>query len=1085
MDLHRDPLFYPRVVVRELGGDDNLGWQATPRVGRDLPTQSRHAPGRVLLTGASGFLGRHAIGPLIDMGYEVHAVGSTVIDERARWYRADLLDQAARRGLVAAVQPQALLHCAWVTQHGAFWTAQANLDWVAASLDLARAVVQQGARRMLFVGSCAEYDWSKPAARPWLESDPCQPTTLYGIAKHAAHQVLRPFAASAGVTLIWARLFHLYGPHEAPGRLVPAMLRALRAGARFSTGPAETVRDLLHVADAGQALAGLLDHGQAGACNVASGQPVSMAALAGMAAALANRHDLVELGARPSTTAEPAAIVADVTRLRATGFVPSIRLNDGLAALWNAQPVVRPTPSAPSYNDAADLYRAGRRAEAETAVKSVLARQPDDVPSLNLLGVLRRQAGDPLRARACLERAATLDPGSETAWINLGNVMLDLEDAENAIQAYSRGLAAAPARSDTRRLLGNALSRAGRDSDAIAHLDAALAASPRSKIVLRDRARAHFAAGRFDIALADIDIALRDTPQDNELLLVRAQMRRLSGNAAEAMAELRDLIAQAPENADAQLALADALLAQEDREAANGHYRQAVALRPDDELPLGKLCWSLLNSRYGDEAANVSEAAAIARKMLARGTLQPANAHAVQSALMRVADLDGMASFDAIFPDRRVLLDFWVRRNVIGALHAQLGRVRTMDDRLTLVDRHRQWGTRYEARVEPLCQPAIGKPRGPARARIRVGFVSSDLRNHPVSYFALPIFEQYDRDRFEVFAYSFHPGQPDPVQRRIEERISKFRRLPNRPEREIAQRIADDGLDILFELGGSTHLNRLEVMAHRPAPVQVSWLGYPHSSGLGRIDHILVDPYLRPPDPRLLIERGFEMPSSWVSLGRLGFGDHPIAPGLPADRQGHFTFGTMNNPYKYAPETFALWAAVMNRVPGSRFLFVRPESGAESFRANVARAFAAHGIAADRLDHRAQRGQHMPHYNDIDIALDTAPQTGGTTTCECLWMGVPTISLVGPAFFERLSFSNLVNAGLRDLATDTPSGYVAAAVGLAADARRRRALRHTLRDDIRRSALGDTGRWVRDFEALILRTLAASTPASPAPPIGG
>jgi predicted O-linked N-acetylglucosamine transferase (SPINDLY family) len=307
--------------------------------------------------------------------------------------------------------------------------------------------------------------------------------------------------------------------------------------------------------------------------------------------------------------------------------------------------------------------------------------------------------------------------------------------------------------------------------------------------------------------------------------------------------------------------------------------------------------------------------------------------------------------------------------------------------------------------------------------------------------------------------------------------------MPNMPERDIAQRIADDRLDILFELGGSTHLNRLEVMAHQPAPVQVSWLGYPHSSGLSRISHILVDPYLKPSDPRLLLERPFEMPSSWVSLGRLGFIDHPILPELPEERARRLTFGTMNNPYKYAPEAIALWARVLQRVPGSRFLMVRPEAGVGTFREGMARAFARHGIAADRLAYAAVRGRHMAHYNDIDIALDTLPQTGGTTTCESLWMGVPTVSLVGPAFFERLSFSNLANAGLRDLAVDTPDAYVDAAVALAADVERRRALRHGLRQTMRHSPLGDARAWVRDLEAVIVQTLentpaeAASVPA--------
>ncbi len=144
----------------------------------------------------------------------------------------------------------------------------------------------------------------------------------------------------------------------------------------------------------------------------------------------------------------------------------------------------------------------------------------------------------------------------------------------------------------------------------------------------------------------------------------------------------------------------------------------------------------------------------------------------------------------------------------------------------------------------------------------------------------------------------------------------------------------------------------------------------------------------------------------------------------------------------------------------------------------MARAFAHHGIAADRLAYAPVRGQHMAHYNDIDIALDTLPQTGGTTTCECLWMGVPTVSLVGPAFFERLSFSNLANARLRDLAVDTPDAYVDRAVALAADVDRRRALRLGLRDAIRRSPLGNTRGWVRDFEALTLRTLQQTQAAA-------
>ena len=160
-----------------------------------------------------------------------------------------------------------------------------------------------------------------------------------------------------------------------------------------------------------------------------------------------------------------------------------------------------------------------------------------------------------------------------------------------------------------------------------------------------------------------------------------------------------------------------------------------------------------------------------------------------------------------------------------------------------------------------------------------------------------------------------------------------FRLAPGVSPREAAQIIADDDLDIVFELGGTTAMNKLEAMAWKPAPLQVSWLGYPHSSGLTTIDGILVDPYLKPQDPALLIEKPFELPHSWVTLGPLSFRSGlRIEQSLPEERNHRFTFGTMNNPYKYTPEMLATWADIVSRVEGSRFLFVRPEGGTPAFR---------------------------------------------------------------------------------------------------------------------------------------------------------
>ncbi|MFL5295261.1 MAG: hypothetical protein ACJ798_02655, partial [Phenylobacterium sp.] len=264
----------------------------------------------------------------------------------------------------------------------------------------------------------------------------------------------------------------------------------------------------------------------------------------------------------------------------------------------------------------------------------------------------------------------------------------------------------------------------------------------------------------------------------------------------------------------------------------------------------------------------------------------------------------------------------------------------------------------------------------------------------------------------------------------------------------------------------------LEVMAYRPAPKQASWLGYPHSAGLSTIDYLLCDPYNTPPRRDLLVEQPLMMPHCWLSLGEMIFSaGHVIEPGLPQDRQGRITFGTANNPHKYNRETFALWSQVLQAVPGSAFMFIRPEGGTEAFRRNVTAEFARHGIDPGRVQFSTIRGRHMPFYNQVDISLDPFPLTGGTTTTESLWMGVPVVSLIGEAFYERLSASILANCGLAELATPDPAEYVRIAAGLAGDRGRRLALRQGLRDQIRSGPLGQTKQFAADFYDLVARTV--------------
>jgi nucleoside-diphosphate-sugar epimerase len=274
--------------------------------------------GRVLVTGGSGFVGRQIVVALAALGAEPVAP------------RADLLDAPARRALVAEVRADTLIHAAWVTRHGAYWGADENLDWVAASLDLLRAFAAAGGRRFVFVGTCAEYDWSRPTRTPWRETRATRPASLYGAAKLATWTVAAAFAARAGLSAANARLFQPVGRHEDSGRLLPSLIAATRGGAEVRLGPADLTRDLIDVRDAGEAIARLALSGAEGPVNIGTGRPVALGELVRRVAGPAARA--IRFGGRAARPGEPLWMVADPGRLRrATGFVPRYGLDETIA----------------------------------------------------------------------------------------------------------------------------------------------------------------------------------------------------------------------------------------------------------------------------------------------------------------------------------------------------------------------------------------------------------------------------------------------------------------------------------------------------------------------------------------------------------------------------------------------------------------------------------------------------------------------------------------------------------------------------------------------------------------------------------
>lgn len=286
---------------------------------------------RVLLTGGTGFIGRHCIAELQARGYEVHATTSRTppASDGVHWHRTDLLNGDETAALMAAVRPDCLLHLAWYAEHGKFWQALENLDWVRASIALLRTFIAEGGRRMAFAGSCAEYDWTDGHCRE--DTTLLKPQALYGVSKHAFRLIAEAAALRAGISCAWGRIFFLYGPGEQPSRLVPLMISSQLRGERAACSGTELQRDYLHVADVASALVALLDSPLEGAVNIGSGNAISIRAMVEHITAKCGHPELVDFRAHTAAQKDAPLVVADTGRLGGElHWTPRVDLDSGL-----------------------------------------------------------------------------------------------------------------------------------------------------------------------------------------------------------------------------------------------------------------------------------------------------------------------------------------------------------------------------------------------------------------------------------------------------------------------------------------------------------------------------------------------------------------------------------------------------------------------------------------------------------------------------------------------------------------------------------------------------------------------------------
>jgi protein O-GlcNAc transferase len=365
-------------------------------------------------------------------------------------------------------------------------------------------------------------------------------------------------------------------------------------------------------------------------------------------------------------------------------------------------------------------------------------------------------------------------------------------------------------------------------------------------------------------------------------------------------------------------------------------------------------------------------------------------------------------------------------------------------------------------------EAAVDFPNEPHPERpLRVGYVSPDFRQHASNSYSLPLLTGHDRRLFDIFLYAEVP-QPDAVSDNLRSLASHWRSTVGLSDAAVRQRVHDDQIDILVDLAGHTDHTRIAAFAVKPAPVTVTWLGYPNTTGLPTMDYRLTDALADPPGEtdHLHTEALVRLPHCFLCYQPPAEAP-PVAP-TPALSRGTITFGSFNNLEKVTTEVIETWAAVLRSVPRSRLLLKGWILADPVLRQRINDRFAALGIDAGRLDLRRLIpgiGPHLALYREIDIGLDPFPYNGTTTTCEALWMGVPVVSLIGDSHAARVGLSLLSSVGLQRLVAHDRDAYVTIAAGLAKDLAALEPMRQGMRSQLQKSPLMDAPRFARDVES--------------------
>ncbi|MCF8120640.1 MAG: tetratricopeptide repeat protein [Deltaproteobacteria bacterium] len=656
---------------------------------------------------------------------------------------------------------------------------------------------------------------------------------------------------------------------------------------------------------------------------------------------------------------------------------------------------------------------------AERLCEQIWPVAPERADADHLLGLIANRRGDRRLAVELIQRAISQD-GRRPIWhANLGNLFRMLKQYAQAAQALARSLALDSKDAGTANTMGLLLENMDRLPEAVEWYSRAVEGDPSDV--------------QFHYNLADAH-------------------RRL-GHVRRAILGYREVLKRSPDYIGAYVNLGNLLFHQGLVPAATVIYRKALIQFPGDHRILTNLAAAYM------KMGELTRGAGCLRRAIAK---EPDYASAYNN-LAAIFQREGKIDEAVTCYRRSLVLDPTNRENhsnLLFALH--------YDPNCTPVEIRRAaevyWND-YGPEVS-LQPPAF---RSQVSRRLRIGYVSADFREHSVSYFFRPLLSAHDRRRFEIFCYA-SIWRPDKITEALRRTSDHWRDIRLMDAGQAARAIRDDAIDILIDLGGHTAENRLDVFALQPAPVQITWLGYPGTTGLPSMAFRITDGVTDPVGvtEEHYTERLLRLPKVFLCYGP-ATGAPDVGP-LPAQTHGAITFGSFNNLSKINAAVIGAWAGILQRVPESRLLLKARPLADEAIRRRYLTLFQERGIEADRvrmLPRTTTTAEHLACYHEVDIALDTFPYNGTTTTCEALWMGVPVVTCWGARHSARVGAAILGQVGLGHLAAEDQAGYVEAAVGLAGNLAELVSLRAGLRQRMQESPLCDAPRFARHFEAAL------------------